>query len=397
MDRRWMNIVAIGVVTCVSLATRAEALTGPINVTALPAPCTSAIPSDSVDDQPAIQCAINNILPATGGELFFPAGWYFLNNAITIANKSVQLRGAGMRMTRLLYNGGTNNGITFTSNSSPNNHTFAVKSMSLNRYSGAGGNAIYAAWQTPSWQGSFGGTSATIFDVYIDGITPGTRWDNGIWLHNAVGARIYSFTIHGDPVWQSGVGTAILVTGRSIGVSINDGNMGRWTNGIYVGDTSEAVEIEDVEGSEHHYAFRFETTGKGHVISHSHCSFTLNRAVLVVNSSDVAVTDNLWYVADFANGYIGIEIRNPSVAGSGFRIRGNQMAAAGDGSHDGIVLDGMISDSVVSGNMTAGMLRGVWLKPGVSNSIVVGNVNRDPAVGPLDQGTNNLVSDNPVF
>jgi hypothetical protein len=73
------------------------------------------------------------------------------------------------------------------------------------------------------------------------------------------------------------------------------------------------------------------------------------------------------------------------------------MAAAGDGSHDGIVLDGMVSDSVISGNMTAGMLRGIWLKPGVSNSIVVGNRNRDTPTPILNQGTNNLVplADNP--
>jgi hypothetical protein len=395
MDRRCLEIMAIGVVTCVSLVARAEALTGPINVTALPAPCASAIPNDGVDDQPAIQCAINNILPASGGELFVPAGWYFLDSTVTITNKSVQFRGAGMRITRLMWRGGSNDGISFTSNSSPNNHTFAVKSLSLNRFTSAGGRAIFASWATPSWQGSFGGTSATIFDVFISGIADGIRWDDAIVLNNAVGARISTFILHGDPIWGAGVGTAIQILGRSIGVSINDGDMGRWTNGIYVAGQSEAVQIEDVEGSEHHYAFRFATTGKGHVVAHSHCSSVINAAVLVENSSDVAITDNLWYV-NSPNGYVGIDIRNPSVPGSGFRIRGNQMATA-SGTADGIVLSGMISDSVISGNNTAGMQRGIWLKPGVSNSIVVGNRNRQSPNPVLDQGTNNLapVADNP--
>ena len=392
MDRRWLRIGVLCVAAFALLANRAEAA-GPINVTALPAPCTSAIPNDGGDDQPAIQCAINNILVASGGELFIPAGWYFLDSPVTITNKNVTLRGAGQRMTRLLWRAGTTNGIIFTSNSGSFNHTFGVKSMSLNRFTGAGGTAIDASWRTPSWQGDWGGVSATIFDVYIAGVSSEIRWQHGIRLTNAVGARIHTFNIHGDQAHYAIADdtNAIKIAGRSIGVSINDGDMGRWTYGINVTDQSEAVQVENVEGSEHQDAYRFSTTGKGHVLAHSHCSVSL-RAVLVENSSEVAITDNLFYV-NFPT-YTGIEIKNLGAAGTGFRIRGNDISTAFGTAH-GIVLEGNITDSVIIGNKTAGMQRGIWLKPGVNNSLVTGNRNRAYAITPiLDQGAGNNVVNN---
>lgn len=391
MERRWLRIGFMCVTAFAFLANRTEAA-GPINVTALPAPCTSAIPNDGVDDQPAIQCAINNILVASGGELFIPAGWYFLDNPVTITNKSVTFRGAGQRMTRLLWRTGTTNGIIFTSNSGPINHTFGVKSMSLNRYTGAGGTAIDASWRTPSWQGDWGGVSATIFDVYIAGVSPGIYWNHGIRLTNAVGARIHTFNIHGEQGNYQSAGTnAIQIAGRSIGVSINDGDMGRWTYGINVIGQSEAVQVENVEGSEHLDAYRFSTTGKGHVLAHSHTSVT-TRAVLVENSSEVAITDNLFFVN--VSPYVGIEIKNISVPGTGFRIRGNDISSPLAGA-EGIVLEGSITDSVIIGNKTAGMQRGIWLKPGVNTSLVTGNRNRGYSVTPiLNQGSGNNVINN---
>jgi hypothetical protein len=67
--RKWWEIGSLCVLACVALVSRAEAATGPINVTALPAPCTTnAIPNDWGDDGPSIQCAIG-LVPPEGGEI----------------------------------------------------------------------------------------------------------------------------------------------------------------------------------------------------------------------------------------------------------------------------------------------------------------------------------------
>lgn len=415
MDRRWLEIGSICLLTCASLVARAEAaVTGPINVTAIPGGppgfCASAIPNDGMDDQPAIQCAINNILPASGGELYFPAGYYFLHAPLTIQNKSVMILGAGQRISRLLWRG-DNAGIQFTSNGVPFNHTLGVKSLSLNRFTGTpagpngaggtAGSAISASWPTPTWQGSYGGVSATIFDVYIDSVDPETfNWTNGISLTNAVGARISGFNIFGK--YFGGGNAAIEIAGKSIGVSINDGDMGRFVHGILVTGQSEAVVVENIEGSEHYRAFKFSTTGKGHVVAHCHASVAFEDVVLVEDSADVAITDNVFFLNGFGepnpNPFTAIRIRNLNVAGSGFRVRGNQVIYFSGAHPDGIVLEGTISDSVISGNVTYGLLHGIWLKPGVNNSILFGNRNSASPNPILDQGTSNVVplADNPM-
>jgi hypothetical protein len=411
MDRRWLEIGTICVTACVLLVTRAEAITGPINVTALSAPCSSAIPDDWLDDRTQIQCAIDNFLPAAGGEIYIPAGNYWMGAPLVITNKNVMIRGEGQRITRLSWYTSNGNGIQFTSNTGPINHTLVVKGMSLLRATTAfgpnqGGAAITGSWRQPTFQGSWGGVSATITDLHIGtdpiGESPideadSNYWDYGVQLTNAVGARINAFNFHG---WKMGAGvSAIQIGGKSIGVSINDGDMGRWVRGIEVKDTSEAVQIENVEGSEHYWAYMFTTTGKGHVLAHSHASFVNYRFVLVENSSEVAITDNLFFNIH-GEGQAMIEIVNsPSNPGSGFRVRGNNLGSSSIAT-EGIILAGSISDSVISGNQTASMAHGIWLKPGVTGTLVVANRNRLSVINAiLDQGSGNSVpaGDNPTI
>jgi hypothetical protein len=369
--RRWMSGV---VCTCVVLAGASTAhaqVTGPINVRSLPpASCpTSAIPNDGLLDTAAFLCALT-LVPASGGEIYVPAGIYNLDASLTVTNKPISFRGEGQRNTTLLWNDiGGNNGIAFTSNSGTVNHQLSVKSMSLLRRAGAGGSAISGVWASPVNHTSRGGTSATIFDVHIsnenygpEGGTP-IYWANGIALTNALGAHIHVFNIHG---WNNAASRSILIAGKSIGVSINDGDMGRAIYGIHVTNTSENVRVENVETSENSIGYFFDTTGRFHNISNVHAG-VIAQGIKFQNTSDATITDN--FILGLGSGNPAIEIYNPSVAGDGFEIRGNLVT----GFSHGIKLDGFINNSRVTGNMTAVSGNAIWLLNGVAWTGVMAN------------------------
>ena len=69
---------------------------------------------------------------------------------------------------------------------------------------------------------------------------------------------------------RAGAWRLIHINGKSIGVAINDGNMGRAKYGVYVSGSSENVRIEDIETSENAAGYYFDTTGKYHHISNVH-------------------------------------------------------------------------------------------------------------------------------
>ena len=152
---------------------QAQVYTGTINVTSLPSPCTSANGQDFGADWAAVNCAIG-LIPASGGELYFPAGRYYLAQPLNITNKNISFRGAGQRTTRLIFNEGNGHGIDFVSNAGTVNHTLSVQSLSVTRAAGAGGNGINAQWPVPAYPEDRGGVSATIVDVHV-----GPEWPRG--------------------------------------------------------------------------------------------------------------------------------------------------------------------------------------------------------------------------
>lgn len=407
MSRRWFASGFVCLAMCACLITNAGAES--LNVMALPlASClpgtVNAVGDGVTNDTAAFVCAIN-LVPSTGGEIYVPAGTYILDSTLSVVNKSIAFRGAGQRITNLKWMAsGIGDGISFVSSSGLVNHALVVKSMSLLRGydAGAGGAAINAAWQTPVSQHEYGGVSATIFDVHISSHPwyyfpqAPIYWDVGIKLTNATGARIHAFSIHGYD-WPDGE-AAIEIGGRSIGVSIANGDMGKYERGIHVKGQSEAVTVENVESSENKWSYLFETTGRGHVLANCHTSLWHERAVLVKNSSDVAITDNLIYRFDAAAGVAetAIEVANPDQPGARFRIRGNQLANPNLAtSIAGIRLSGAITDSVVMGNTVTCWPTGILLEPTVSGSVVVGNRTRCTTTPVTANLTTNKVADNP--
>jgi hypothetical protein len=393
----WMSAGVCTLTMAWSTAAHAQ-VTGPINVTALPLPHAScpgavnAIPNDGASDNSAFACALN-LLPASGGEIYVPAGKFNLGITLSVLNKPVAFRGEGQRITTILWDavGASGNGIDFVSNSGPINHTLTVKSMSLLRKAGSGGAAIGGSWQTPTDYRTFGGTSATIFDVHISnenyGPEAGTpiHWLYGIRLTNAVGARIHVFNIHG---WVGLASAGILIDGKSIGVSINDGDLGRAIRGIWVSGSSESVRVENVETSENTWGYLFDTTGKYHVISNTHAGAIYGHAVAFYNNSDGTITDNLFYGL---GGTIGIYIENPGVAGTGFEIRGNQVSFF----QDGITLNGAISDSRVTNNTISVTRYAVHLLGTVTTSAIITNDRAGATILDASACVCNLQANNP--
>ena len=141
--RRW---VSVGVCTLtMAWSTAADAqYTGAINVMALPLPhpscpnvTTSADGGDAVLDTPAFLCAID-LVPASGGTVYIPAGKYLLDDTLVIRNKAITFLGEGQRISTLVWQAtdASGNGIDFDSNTGSLNHTLNVKRLSLLRSAG---------------------------------------------------------------------------------------------------------------------------------------------------------------------------------------------------------------------------------------------------------------------
>lgn len=362
---------------------QAQVYLGTLNVTSLPSPCTSANSADTNLDGAAVQCAIDNLIPAGGGgELYFPAGRYLFNASLNITNKHISFRGAGQRTTRLIWNAGSGDGINFISNSGSVNHTLRVQSLSVLRGGGAGGKGINAQWQAPSAYDSRGGTSATLADIHVsyDPATPASYWQNGVVLTNALNARINSFNMQMEKVDGNIVtSTAITIAGASKGVVINDGNMGRTFYGVWVTDQSERVRLENVETSENVVGYVVTSSGGNNMISNCHAGVL--EYGISVQSPDSIIVDNLLYPWTK-----GIYLYNAPRA----QVRGNLITAP----VLGIELDGTMSQAIVVANQincAAAWNNSILLNGGVSDSLVVAN---DPfGFKPClitDNGTNNV-------
>jgi hypothetical protein len=388
----------------------AQPVTEPINVRALILPdsrcpnvTASAVGDGSADDTAELQCAIDKV-PASGGEIYMPAGRYKLTFTLSVENKNITFRGDGQRLTNLEWHAGNDfgNGIEFKSLGSVN-HTLNVRSLSLLRAAGSGGTAITGTWQaTASSPLDYGGTSATFFDVHISKKFPGITWTVGIGLGNAVGARINSFNIDGSNE-QANSNSSIQIYGKSIGVSISDGNIGKARWGVHVANESENVRIENVETSQNGVGYFFDTTGKHHSITNCHAG-AVGIGIQFNNSSDAVIAGNFLLLVR-----TGILISNPDLPGARFQVRDNLLVAHhenGEDPHDPHVIEisGAVTDAIVMGNSVKSTnivgipgappqtLKTIHLDTGVSNSLVTGNYIRTYTV--VNNGTNNFVDYN---
>jgi hypothetical protein len=405
MTRR--HVVVMGGVCVLMLAggqhhAYAQPVTGPINVRALPLPhascptvTASAVGDGVADDTAEFQCALA-LIPASGGEIYMPAGTYKLTNSLGIVDKNITFRGEGQRITNLVWHGVSPNGtgIEFWSTSGPVHHTLTVRSLSIIRQAASGGEvsaAIFGWWRpTVSSPLEYGGTSATISDVHVSITAPGRNWAYGVHLGNAVGARINSFNIDG---WQPGSDVAsIKIAGKSIGVTISDGNMGKADRGVWVADTSESVRVENVETSENAIGYFFQT-GKHHSITNCHAGL-VSTGIQFNDSTDAVIAGNFLLLV-----HTGIIIWNPALPGSRFQVRDNLVMANFQQNDHLIRLTGTVTNAVVIGNQVRSttepnspVLKTIHLDTLVSDSLVTGNYLRGFAV--VNSGTNNLVVNN---
>jgi hypothetical protein len=381
---RWLSGFVCAWMAIAGGGTASAQISGALNVRALPLPhpsCPGALnatPNGGTLDTSAFQCAIA-LAPASGAEIYVPPGIYNLDATLSITNKPIAFRGEGQRISTLLWsNIGANNGITFTQNAGTYNYQLTVSGLSLLRDNGSGGTAIAASWPVPVSATSRGGTSATISDVHIGNLIFGPEggtpifWNTGIRLTNAMGARISQFNING---WNDRVNclAAIHINGKSIGVSINDGNMGRSKYGVYISGSSENTRVEDIETSENAAGYYYDTTGKYHHITNVHGG-VLDQGILIINGSDFTITDT--FFLGVGSPLTAIEAYNPSVVGEGFEVRGNLVF----GFQYGITLNGPFTNARVTGNMVAVPGIAISLVNGVTWSGVVAN---DPSGGAI--------------
>lgn len=392
-----------------------------INVTALPlASCPSGtVNADGTDynhDTLAFQCAIALLDPTIGGEIYVPAGTYYLLETLAVNDKPAAFRGEGQGITRLIWNATTgpgHHGITFESSSTVINDTLAVRSMSLIRALNPAGGvlpgaALRAAWPVPGWHGQYGIVTTVIHDVHIaaDPINQGS-WRFGIELINPTTARISDFNIHGF-AWDTGVagiqihGTS-ATEGKPIGIQVRDGTITRFPRGIELKDKGEGLHVQNVSIQEATYGVEVRHAGQGTSISNSGM-LTREAGILLVNALQFGISNNS--IHQFQNvPFKGIDIQwdtaaAPVDAFREFRIIGNSIFSPTSGTQStrhGIVVQGGTSDTNIEGNTTYNMNNGIWLSGPVSSVAVIGNINWNATTPVLDQGapTNYVIHNQP--
>ena len=419
MSRHFMTGCIVALYTLVGLTQGADAANQFLNVMALPLPnphpaCASAvnaIPNDGSSDWSAFNCAVN-LLPASGGTIYVPAGAFNLHLTVEVIDRNVAFRGEGQNVTKLVWNT-SGDGIRFmsTANGDPTsgvigavNYTLAIRSMSLIKYQTNGGAAIQGIWVRPTWHGVHGIVTTTITDVHI-GSEPwpsaSTYWHYGIQLQNSTTAKISMFNIQGSS--STGGVSAIQIrgdtdgAGKSIGTQIRNGTISKFVRGIETRDHAEGLHVQEVTIREAGWGIQM-TSGQGTSIANSYIS-ARNVGVELTNTTNVSITNNtIDHIEDQV--FTGIDLKGSEFGSNSVRMMGNSVSspyAPGTGpSRNGIVLDGGMSHAIVEGNTTMNMEIGVWLKnSNVIFSSVVGNINRNFTVGDVvDLGAANYVMHN---
>lgn len=373
----------------------------PINVRLAP---YNAWGDGSHDDTGAFLAAIAAV-PATGGEVYVPAGRYKLTQTLSVSGKPIAFRGEGQGISHLIWYG-VWDGLSFTSTHPSQHQTLTVKSLSLLRGDSSGGAGIVATWPVLTSPMSFvngGGVTATIDDVQV-GVnnwpnTGGSHWHFGIQLFNATNAKITQFSI------QSGGIAGIQIAGnpappgggRSVGVQIRDGDITSVVRGVEAKDLAEAVEVNNVVVRDSVFGVML-TTSTGQSTTVANCLIYASiYGVFAQNTSGVAITNNVIhrFGAEHFAGIVLTEDRTPG--GRAHRVSGNAVYSPTQTQVlTGIWVGGNVMDSVIHGNTTVNMSYGIYLTtPTVTGTQVLANLNRFfTAAAIANAGTGNNVAHN---
>jgi hypothetical protein len=402
----------------------AQPLSGPINVTNLPlSSCPvgtfNANGTDSSFDTLAFQCAVN-LLPASGGEIYVPAGVYRLNATISVTDKPVAFRGEGKQISRIVWDGVSVDGLSFISNSTGLNYTLAVRSLSLLKRGANGGAAIRGQWIADNGgHNAHGVVTTTIHDVHTgtcgsdsegnwngcSGVSwpdGNVHWGFGIQLIRTTAAKITAFDIQGGGI--AGIQLAGMTAAeeatvpfdndlhKSISVQIRDGVITKATRGIETRDKVEGLHVSSVSIREAHWGMELKATtaipgGLGSAVTNNYI-LARYRGIDMSLTHGMAVSNNL--IERFeSTEFKGIRVWN----GRDNRFTGNTVKSGVAGG-EGIVLDGTSGENLIEGNTTVNMSTGISLAAGSAIwNFVTGNVLRGtaPQIAP---GSWNWVHDN---
>lgn len=315
-------------------------------------------------------------VPATGGEIYIPAGTYCVTGTLQVIDKPFAIRGEGQNVTILRFDGGSD-GIQFISNSTTTHAALSVKSLSIVSNKANGGSAIHGTWATSSIAA---GPTATIMDVNINHLlTPSLGWQPwtyGIQLSNGSKALISHVNIQ-SPSLDSGT-AAIRFEGQTIHPSVSLGEILAYGDGVQMVGTGEGLHVSDVEIVGTHRGIVLDNGGApgplpGTSIANNHMSVA-DKGIYIYNHNDVALSNNSIYSTTFSTDFKGVHAINTG----DLTITGNRVIRIGvSGSYNGIVIEGTATNSVIANNVTENMDAGIWLTgTGVTGFMVNGNVNR---------------------
>jgi hypothetical protein len=378
------------------------------------------------DDTAAIQAAINAIPSGGSGEVYLPAGHYRITSTLTVTGRSVEFLGDGQRLSVLRFcTSNLLDGIVFAAANpggmSGVHNTLAVRSLSVLRGNGQGGGAIVAKWPAVRFSlggqmeaGNGGSVTATIEDVHV-GSDPfpnsNVHWYVGLDLINATCSKLQRLNIQGGGLGGGFAGIRLGADsldnprGTSIANYIRDAQISGWARGIEYKDNSEGLHVSDstirdvrwgiMAGGAvtlHGAAMTFSSPGT--VISHN--QIYASEGGILVSMAGLAIGQNT-ITRIGTESFVGIDMDpGPTNVTGGNRLVANYInGGAESGTRYGIVVRNHSNDTLIDGNITQNMTRGIWLSgTTVVGSLVYANTNRAAGTTILDAGSSSLVTAN---
>jgi hypothetical protein len=391
-DQMFIRTVALLALLLLGMGQLTSVAHAATNVTSM-----GAIPNDGIDDTAAFQNAIDTTIPIGGtGAIYAPAGVYLLSSPLTIASRSVTIKGEGQRVTILKWTT-TSDGIVYDA-SDPLykvNKGLTIESVSL-LTAGFGGTAIKAKWAESGFHGSLGFITANLLDVHIGPDVETTNyWQKGIHLTNVTAAKITRFNIVGRTENVYAATNGILVDGRSLGVRISQGDI--WGVGIGIGAFGaadpllvEGIDIANVDATDVDFGIVMANV-VGPFISNCHTNSKI-RGITLDGSSDGLVSGTLNYKKGGFAGWAGILL----YASGAVRVANNLASSAGNvGASMGIGVSNGSNWNTINSNSSIGMDPYIWISSTSTNNIITGNLKIGPGVGVLNAGgTSNLEANN---
>lgn len=333
-----------------------------------------------------IQTAINS-LPASGGEVYIPAGSYIISSAITL-NDNILLRGAGRSTILTLTNNASANTNVISVTSKNNIH---IKDLCID---GNKANNI----------------NANLYGIKYDIVNNG-RIEN-CYLTNVkdVGiqiARSSGVTIFNNHIFDNGSNAGILMQNGTVHSTITNNVLGRmgapFGNAIFVDGTTAGVSDIIVANNQcfDYYDVGIEVGGTDQtnnnvIIANNVCTSGLC-GILVRRTNNAIVKNNIVRNAFSSH---GISVYGDSIEATNIVIEGNQVHM-GSGPNIKCIDGNGGSDMIIANNVCISG-GGVRIQASASNRIKVDNniIKRSSIHGLVISNTDetivtkNLITDN---